>query len=138
MLYMNQTLLTSAFPWTDMVGNELSWQQRLYTSDGVSFRVGPVRVRQVRMPPRECRFLFHASFRDVCVRSELMHPSKSGFILYISVSDLCVRSECRVVSAGFCFMPVLGTCASVENMAPSVYVSTLNTAVAVTFAPAVL
>ena len=117
MLYMNQTLLTSAFPWADMVGNELPWQQRLYTSDGVSFRVGPVRVRQVRMPRRESRFLFPANVSDVCIRSELMQPPKSRFLLYISVSDVCVRSECRVVSPGFYFMPVLGTCGSVENTA---------------------
>ena len=67
-----------------------------------------------------------------------MHPPKSRFIFYISVSDLCVRLECRVLSAGFCFMLVLGTCASVENTAPSVYVYALNTAVAVTFASAFL
>ena len=53
---MNETLMTSAFPWTDMVGNELPWRQRLFTSDGVSFRVGPVRVRQVRMP--HCKYMF--------------------------------------------------------------------------------
>ena len=53
MRYMNETLMNSAFPWTDISGNELPWRQRLFASDGVSFRVGPVRVRQVRMPHRE-------------------------------------------------------------------------------------
>ena len=93
--YVKETLISSAFPWTDMVGNELPWQQRLYTSDGVSFRVGPVRVRQVRMPRRESRLLFHAN-----------------------VSDVCVRSECHAVSPGFYFMPMLGTCASGQDATP--------------------
>ncbi|XP_070186772.1 polycystin-1-like protein 2 [Littorina saxatilis] len=51
--YMNETLLHTAFPWKDLAGNELSWKRRLFASDFTSFRVGPVRVRQVRMPRRE-------------------------------------------------------------------------------------
>ncbi|XP_070188678.1 polycystin-1-like protein 2 [Littorina saxatilis] len=51
--YMKDTLKVSAFPWTDILGEELHWRQRLYASDRVSFRVGPVRVRQVRMPQEE-------------------------------------------------------------------------------------
>ena len=52
MRYMKKTLLLTAFPWKDIAGNELDWRRRLFMQDFTSFRVGPVRVRQVRMPSR--------------------------------------------------------------------------------------
>jgi hypothetical protein len=61
MVYLNKSLLPLAFPWTDMTGRDLHWRQRLFASDGEAFRVGPVRVRQVRMPIGKlchCQVLF--------------------------------------------------------------------------------
>ena len=62
-----------------------------------------MRVRQVRMPRRECRFLFR-----VCVR------------------DVCVRSERCAVSAGFYFLPALGTVISPPARPPISYVHRLK------------
>nr|KAG5713885.1 hypothetical protein BaRGS_024512 [Batillaria attramentaria] len=50
MEWLDKTLLTTLFPWTNLIGQELDWKRRLFASDFVSFRVGPVRVRQLRMP----------------------------------------------------------------------------------------
>ncbi|PVD28968.1 hypothetical protein C0Q70_11565 [Pomacea canaliculata] len=50
MRWMNETMLPVLFPRRDSLGNSLQLRERVFTSDPTSFRVGPVRVRQLRMP----------------------------------------------------------------------------------------
>ncbi|XP_076445170.1 polycystin-1-like protein 2 [Babylonia areolata] len=52
MAFINQTIRDTAFPWSDLTGEQLPWRLRNFASDFTSFRLGPVRVRQVRMPRR--------------------------------------------------------------------------------------
>ncbi|PVD28963.1 hypothetical protein C0Q70_11559 [Pomacea canaliculata] len=53
MRWMNETMLPVLFPLRDSLGNSLQLRERVFTSDPSSFRVGPVRVRQLRMPLSE-------------------------------------------------------------------------------------
>ncbi|XP_025098102.1 LOW QUALITY PROTEIN: polycystic kidney disease protein 1-like 2 [Pomacea canaliculata] len=50
MRWMKETMLPVLFPRRDSLGNSLQLRERVFTSDPTSFRVGPVRVRQLRMP----------------------------------------------------------------------------------------
>ncbi|PVD38502.1 hypothetical protein C0Q70_01117 [Pomacea canaliculata] len=53
--WLNDTMRPTLFPRVDTQGNTLQQGERVFTSDPVTFRVGPVRVRQLRMPVRENR-----------------------------------------------------------------------------------
>ncbi|XP_068248147.1 uncharacterized protein [Palaemon carinicauda] len=53
--YMRDTFLPSVF-WTEWYnGEEISRRDKPFMADGVSFRIGAVRLRQVRIRPDECR-----------------------------------------------------------------------------------
>jgi hypothetical protein len=51
MTFLSQTLIPNLFPENDYSGQALSWRYKLFSLDGVSFRLGPVRVRQIRVNP---------------------------------------------------------------------------------------
>ncbi|XP_041364036.1 uncharacterized protein LOC121379460 [Gigantopelta aegis] len=54
--WANETFIPRMFPEKDTRGWRLPWTTRLFFSDFTSFRVGPARIRQVRMPRRQSPF----------------------------------------------------------------------------------
>ncbi|KAL8594137.1 hypothetical protein ACOMHN_047877 [Nucella lapillus] len=74
MTFINQTIREVAFPLTDMTGQELNWKLKYFSSDLSSFRVGPVRVRQVRMPKREKYPKVTRMYPSLSVNSESFPP----------------------------------------------------------------
>ena len=51
MTYINVTLLPMTFPTHTITGRGLSWREKLFAQDQVSFRFGPIRIRQLRVKP---------------------------------------------------------------------------------------
>ncbi|XP_025098097.1 polycystic kidney disease 2-like 2 protein [Pomacea canaliculata] len=77
MRWMNETMLPVLFPRRDSLGNSLQLRERVFTSDPSSFRVGPVRVRQLRMPFME-RTSTVGSYLSLLGRRQYCPPYSMG------------------------------------------------------------
>ena len=63
----------------------LSWRHRRYMTDGVSYRIGPARIRQLRVEPGQC--LNHRIFDSLLNNTEF-NRYKYYIILGMSIQDL--------------------------------------------------
>ena len=56
---MKESLLTNYFAESDVNGNNIHWRERLFMADRVSYRFGPMRLRQLRVQSGERLSLGH-------------------------------------------------------------------------------
>ncbi|CAC5383753.1 PKD1L2 [Mytilus coruscus] len=61
-VWINETLIPFLFPRYHTIGDQLSADKRLYVQDQVNFRVGPMRLRQLRAVQEPCRKQFWGNF----------------------------------------------------------------------------
>ncbi|XP_055955095.1 polycystic kidney disease protein 1-like 2 [Patella vulgata] len=54
--WVDKTMIPAMFPTGDFRGNALDWRRKLFFDDHVNFRVGPARLRQVRIKQRPIPF----------------------------------------------------------------------------------
>ena len=53
--WIDETMIPEIYNEYDYLGDRLNWRERKFLSDRASYRVGPVRLRQIRRMPNSCR-----------------------------------------------------------------------------------
>ncbi|XP_046352109.2 polycystic kidney disease protein 1-like 2 [Haliotis rufescens] len=89
--WAQSTFIPRLFPETDIRGSRLPWRKRLFFSDLINFRVGPARIRQLRMPRHQSPF--YGSQYNTLVSSQKYYGAYSLFSE--DVSSYCLNWKKR-------------------------------------------
>ncbi|XP_076076044.1 polycystin-1-like protein 2 [Mytilus galloprovincialis] len=90
-VWIDETLIPFLFPRYDNNGDQLKANKRLYVHDQVNFRVGPMRLRQLRAVPEPCRKQFWGNF--TCYDDYSIYGEDDGNYCVAWEPHPCVRGQ---------------------------------------------